>query len=215
MATVPAPKNVGALNVQASASSITPALPAFDPGDLALALLFGLGNTGGPAFSPPAGWTQVAGLAGGITSLYIFRRVLESGDGDPTFTLPTNPCHARVVTFSDAHPTSPIGSVGAINSGNSGTHTSNGIVPGYDFSKIFYVDLCRANTALTTPSGFTSFFDSGGTNARSSGGTKDGVVGVSSGNISTSGGASFYNQVQIEIRANFDPKPRSYGVIVQ
>lgn len=204
-----ATKNVGALAVEALfASSITPVLPTVSAGDLMVALVFFV-SFSSPTISAPAGWQQAGtAVTGGLARASCFYKIAGGSESDPTFTFSgSGPAHARIVTFSGTDQTNPVGALGPVTAGSGNPHTSSEITP-TDNGLVFYWDIGRANTALDQPSGWVEWFDSGGTNSQSSGGTKAASAGVGSGNISVNGGANAWAQQQIEI---LPPSPFGAG----
>ena len=97
---------------------------------------------------------------------------------------------------------------GTMNTGSTSPHTSTGLNTVNDASTVVYLDQCATNTALTTPSGYTSRVsnaDATSVTATNIGDKTVATKGTGSGNISTTGGAAAYGQVQIILSQSILP----------
>lgn len=113
-------KAVGVPSHAAAASALTPSMPVFEPGDVAVLVVGGIG-TG--VYATPAGWTPArAELAGGTAAqLRVWYRVLQAGDVAPTFAdIAGDDGKSAIIFTLRGVPTAPTANYGA-NSATAGT----------------------------------------------------------------------------------------------
>lgn len=156
-------------------AGITPALPAgFAADDLAYAIV-GRRSTSLTIPSDPSGWTLVAGpITGTAERLYLYRRRLQAGDTDPTFTWSgtTGDQYAWIHTVQDGAVTvTPEEVVGSGQNGTTNNPSLTGITtltPGSLVCvAIFYGDDNNSAFALTStdPAAFVEQYDESTTGA--------------------------------------------------
>lgn len=200
--------NVGTRSQSAGATSQTPSLPGSRTnGNLLIAQAWSKNNATHSISG--TGWAAIPGLSqtnsGASMTTSWWYRLVDGTEGAPTISWTGSvACGAQVIQFlRDDESTPPFGFVGTPSTGTTSTHTSTGQNTTYNNSLVIYLDVCAANTAIATPSGWTERFDAGSATgaSRNAGGTKSvATSGTGSGNISVTGGAAAWVQVQIELR---------------
>lgn len=103
---------------------------------------------------------------------------------------------------------------GSMATGTTSPHTSTGLNTVNDASTVVYLDQCATNTALTTPSGYTSRISNADATSVTASNVGDKTVatkGTGSGNISTTGGAAAWGQVQIILSQSILPGQQGDG----
>jgi hypothetical protein len=217
---VPAPSfvNVGTRSNGAPQSSRTPALPAsLVNGNILICTA--LTKVDQDHSISGAGWQAVhAQQAQSNFRLSRWWRLVDGTETAPTISWATGTsCFAQISQYSGTDPTNPFGNI-SHNVASGTTHSSTGFNTTADDSLVIYEDVCNANTAVATPSGWTENYDNGsGTGAtRNAGGSKViATAGDPSGNISVSGGFAQYCQSQIELLApaGGGAMPYSFGFV--
>lgn len=99
----------------------------------------------------------------------------------------------------------PVAAIGTAGTGTGSTHTSTGGNTTAENSLVIYLDHALANTALGQPTGWTENTDSGSATGpvRTAVGRKAmGASGSASGNISVTGAAAAWVNLQLELKAN-------------
>lgn len=203
--------NVGTRTQIAAATSRTPALPGSRTNGNVLLLRVWSKNNAAHSISG-AGWLPLEWSPGvnqidsgsGLTVSYWYR-VVDGTETTATVSWAGSvACGGQVTQFLRDDESAPVfGFVGTPTTGTTSTHTSTGQNTTANNSLVFYDDVCAANTAIATPSGWTERYDAGNATgaSRNAGGTKAvATSGTASGNISVTGGAAAWVQVQIEFR---------------
>lgn len=198
----PAFKSAGARATSAGAVTLTPALPtAGHANGLLIAAVTSKNNATHSCGT--AGWSlvsQVNSGAGFTASLWCAR-----GDAvAPTFTWTGSAaCSAVIMNYLDPAGVVHVG-VGASTSnvGTTSPHSTSSITTTHNNALVVYVDASAANTALTTPTSYTSNLSLG--SATDAGHTDSGsqsiaTSGSSSTAISTAGAAAAWVEWQVEI----------------
>lgn len=198
--------SIGTRSTASSGTSVTPALPASPAvGDLLIATVLVKNNA---TISQTAGtgtWAKINQTNSGASfTVAIFWKNFATGDTAPTFSWTGSVANGAVIArFTGVDSKAPILTTGTPATGSTSTHTSTAITSQATASLFIAIDAGAANTAFTTPSGWTASFDSAG----ATGANRISLVrkvnssaGASSGAISTTGGNAAWVEQQFEIQ---------------
>jgi hypothetical protein len=202
----------GAAGTRSSASSGASVTPALPTGIAAgMLLIAAVGSKNNAAHTWPAGWVkqdQQNSGTGWTVSWAI--RIATGSDSAPAVTWSGSVANfGQVWRYTGSDQADPIGAV-THNAGTSSPHSCTGFTSTDDNSTATYLDGSAANTALTTPSGYTSRISNGsntGSTHNDSGDKSLGASGSSSGSISTAGAAAAWVMWQIELLAPYAGQP--------
>lgn len=199
--------NAGSGNFSAAATSRTPGLPASRAnGNVLLCVCVSKNNTTHAITG--AGWAAVPGFsqfAVANMTVSLWYCIVDGSEGTPTISWSGSvACGAQIIQYTRAVEASPapFGTIGTKNNGATATHTSTGFNTTRANSLAIYFDLTIANTAVSTPSGWTEQFDAGSGPAaiRIAGGAKSvATSGTGTGSISLTGAGSQWLQFQLEL----------------
>ena len=194
--------SVGTRSQSAGAESLSPSKPsAAAANGLMLCVVASKNNATHSCGT--AGWS----LVGQVNSGADFTASLWVAKGDaaaPTITWTGSvACSAQIAYYDDAaNVVDTTLGASANNNGTTSTHSTSAITTTRDNSRVVYVDVAAANTAIATPSGWTEEVDAGSATdaGRTAWGDKSvATSGSSSGAISVTGAAAAWVQWQVEI----------------
>jgi hypothetical protein len=194
----------GAAGTRSSASSGTTSTPALPSGITAGQCLIGIvGTKNNATHNWPAGWTKVDQQNSGSSWTVSWAiRIATGSDSAPAVTWTGSVSNfGKVVRYTGTDPVWPIGAF-LHNAGTTSPHSTATNTTTRNSSLNLYLDASAANTALTTPSGYTSRVSEGsatGTTHDDLGDKQVANAGTSSGAISTSGAAAAWVEWQIEL----------------
>jgi hypothetical protein len=204
---VPAFGASGTLGAASTGTSISPALPSRAAGNLLVGIVATKNNA---THTWPAGWTKVSQTNSGAswTVSWAWRIATNTAaDGPPSVSWTGSVANTgQLWTYTGNDGSAPIGAASAAATGTVSPHTSTSITSTRDSSLAIYLDACATNTALTTPSGYTSHVSSTSATSVTAINSGDKTVtasGTATGAISTAGGAAAWVEIQVEILSPF------------
>jgi hypothetical protein len=198
--------SIGTRSTATTGTSVTPALPATPAvGDLLIAVVLVKNNATITQTAGTGSWTKLDQTNSGASfTRAIFWKNFATGNTAPTFGWTGSVANGAVIArFTGVDGAAPILTTGTAAAGTTTPHTSTGITSQATASLFIAIDAGAANTAFTTPSGWTASFDSAGAtgaNRISMVRKVNSAVGASSGNISTTAGNAAWVEQQFEIQ---------------
>jgi hypothetical protein len=208
---VPTFNSAGAAGLTASGTSVAPFLPVRSNGDKLLCMTVSKNNA---THSYAAGWNIVGQWHSGASHTMSIAECTVNGSEVAPAPSWTGAAAARSIVFSLTGADSEIvGTSLALNynTGTTSPHSATAITTTRADSLALVFDGCSANTALSTPSGWSmnSRTGDGTSNIATGFGTKSvATSGASSGSISVNGGAAAWVMVILELRS-----PGSAGIL--
>lgn len=136
--------------VAVTTTSFTPALPAgWQPNDYAIAFLY-LRAFAEPIGPAPSGWTLLASRVAALDrSVYAYGRVLQSGDGDPTFTCSADLAGGFIAAWRGVSTTNPSDATPVTSEGaSSNTFTPTGITTATNGARVVSYVSTTDNNAI-------------------------------------------------------------------
>lgn len=194
--------NVGTRAQSAGAATLTPALPGSRvAGNTLLAVCVSKNNA--THSTATAGWVKKDQVLASSFTASLWECEVDGTEAAPVFTWTGSvACSASVWQYTrDDEATALTGAISS-NFGTGTTHTSPALTTTAANSRIAYIDVCGANTAVATPTSRTERFDAGSATGATRHAVGDSLVttaGSSSGAISIVAGNAAWIQWQVEL----------------
>lgn len=204
----------GAIAASASAATITPVIPTLQGSNNSILVAVCVSKNNGTHATATSGWTKINQTNSGASFTASIWWALQ-GSANPVFTWTGSvACSAEVFEVKPSADatidTALIALLGAVGAGTTSTHTSAGGNTGRNDADVIYYDVCAANTAAATPTGWSELFDVGSTTSvtRHVFGQKTvATSGSASGAISITAGNAAWVQWQLQFVATVPPNP--------